>query len=115
MTNPIRLRLSRKRGFNLQEHSRAINGLDAVNCSRPHALGNPFVVGIDGDAETCVALFKGRLDLWMWTNHPTPHRCDLLFAAQRKAIADARGKNCACWCALDATCHADVILEVSNK
>ena len=25
-----------------------------------------------------------------------------------------RGKNLACWCALDAPCHADVLLEIAN-
>lgn len=25
-----------------------------------------------------------------------------------------RGKNLACWCALDAQCHADVLLELAN-
>ncbi len=29
--------------------------------------------------------------------------------------SELRGKNLACWCALDAECHADVILELSNK
>ena len=29
MTNPVRLRLSRAKGFNLQDHSKAANGLDA--------------------------------------------------------------------------------------
>jgi hypothetical protein len=44
-TKPLRLQLSRRKGFNLQAASRAANGLDAVNCSRPSVLGNPFVVG----------------------------------------------------------------------
>lgn len=26
-----------------------------------------------------------------------------------------RGKNLACWCALDKPCHADVILELLNR
>lgn len=24
------------------------------------------------------------------------------------------GKNLACWCAFDAPCHADVLLEIAN-
>lgn len=28
--------------------------------------------------------------------------------------AELRGKNLACWCALDAPCHADVLLELAN-
>lgn len=29
-------------------------------------------------------------------------------------IAELRGKNLACWCALDQPCHADVLLELAN-
>lgn len=29
-------------------------------------------------------------------------------------IAELAGKDLACWCALDAPCHADVLLEVAN-
>lgn len=41
MTAPIRLQLSRRKGFNLQAASRAANGLDAVNVARPSKWGNP--------------------------------------------------------------------------
>ncbi len=30
-------------------------------------------------------------------------------------IEDLRGKDLACWCALDQPCHADVLLELANK
>lgn len=33
-------------------------------------------------------------------------------AAAREAL---RGRNLACWCALDQPCHADVWLEVANQ
>ena len=42
MTKPIRIRLSRKKGFDLQAVSRAANGLPAVNVARPSRWGNPF-------------------------------------------------------------------------
>jgi hypothetical protein len=29
--------------------------------------------------------------------------------------AELRGKNLACWCPLDAPCHADVLLELANS
>jgi hypothetical protein len=28
---------------------------------------------------------------------------------------ELKGKNLACWCALDKPCHADVLLELANK
>jgi hypothetical protein len=58
MTAPVRLRLSRARGFDLQAASRALNGLPALNVARPGPLGNPFVVGHDGDRAECVRLFE---------------------------------------------------------
>lgn len=32
-----------------------------------------------------------------------------------KIQAELSGKNLACWCALDAPCHADVLLELANS
>jgi Domain of unknown function (DUF4326) len=33
---------------------------------------------------------------------------------RRRARRELRGKNLACWCALDAPCHADVLLRLAN-
>ncbi|HUY27269.1 MAG TPA: hypothetical protein VMV27_07585 [Candidatus Binataceae bacterium] len=41
---PVRMRLSRRKGFNLQGESRAINGLPALNVARPGPWGNCFIV-----------------------------------------------------------------------
>ena len=32
-----------------------------------------------------------------------------------RAKAALEGKNLACWCAVDQTCHADVLLEIANE
>ena len=38
------------------------------------------------------------------------------FQAPRMSdIAQLRGRDLACWCRLDAPCHADVLLELANK
>lgn len=42
MSAPVRLRLSRRKGFDLQASSQALNGLVAVNVARPTKWGNPF-------------------------------------------------------------------------
>lgn len=34
--------------------------------------------------------------------------------AMRAALPQLRGRDLACWCALDAPCHADVLLELAN-
>ena len=31
-----------------------------------------------------------------------------------RRLPELRGKNLACWCALDAPCHADVLLDLAN-
>lgn len=111
---PVRLQLRRRKGFNLQEHSRAVNGLEAVNCTRPSQLGNPYIIGLDGDAKKCVELFRGRTEQFM-NQHKKPG-FEGWHEAFRKSVADARGKNIACWCGLDKQwCHADVLLEIANR
>ena len=90
---PVRLQLSRKRGFNLQAHSIATNGLPAVNCARPGHYGNGWAVGVDGSAEECVAKFR---DYVVRTGMRYP---------------ELRNKNLACWCKIGHPCHADTLLE----
>ena len=110
---PVRLELSRRKGFNLQALSLATNGLPSVNVSRPGRFGNPFVVGqpvsaLSGgpvlDAAEAVALFRSELMLSLANND---YALDNLLTL--------RGKNLACWCSLGSPCHADVLLEFANK
>lgn len=92
---PVRLRLSRKKGFSLQAVSVATNGLPAVNCARPTRWGNPFTFENSGKV------------------HPVLRfACEI---APLLDLAELRGKNLACWCPLDAECHADVLLEFANS
>lgn len=107
---PVRLRLSRAKGFDLQAHSRATNGLPAVNVARPGKWGNPFKSGMNDDwghwmtAADCVREFR-CLFVDGGTISPT---------AIELAIAELRGKNLACWCRPNEPCHADVLLEMAN-
>lgn len=133
MTQPVRLRLSRKRGFDLQALSRATNGLDAVKVTRPSIFGNPFSVlphqkpgkqfgrcvmagaqAFGGTiavptVEDAVACFRELMRL-------PGDRPDVV----RERLTTLRGKNLACWCALPEPgkpdiCHAAVLLEIANK
>lgn len=122
---PVRIRLSRKRGFNLQEHSREVNGLDAVNVSRPSKFGNPFTMagcrdaGFRGDdaaiAARCVESFRVWIDSPRWRNNWDGAESEAARTALLKGLTSLRGKNLACWCALDAPCHADVLLDLANE
>lgn len=97
MTKPVRLQLSRKRGFSLQELSLATNGLPAVNVARPSRWSNPYRVGtcLIADAESAVMAFEANLPL-------------------RMDFSELRGKNLACFCKPDRPCHADILLRESN-
>jgi hypothetical protein len=33
----------------------------------------------------------------------------------RALFEELRGKNLACWCAIDAPCHADILLRLANS
>lgn len=50
MTAPTRLQLSRTKGFNLQELSRAVNGLEAVEAAVIKALGGKITPSGQMDA-----------------------------------------------------------------
>jgi hypothetical protein len=92
---PVRLQLSRRKGFNLQAKSRAVNGLPAVVVTRPGRWGNPFRIGRDGDRETVVRRFA----------------CEIALAWD---LTPLRGRNLACPCEPGASCHADILLRLAN-
>lgn len=133
MTQPRRIQLSRKKGFNLQEYSLALNGLPAVKVTRPGKWGNPFPVDHEGTAMHCLSLGLNGEDR---TDRATAavdlfRRCveggcvNELVAAFlppfgsapliRHIQRDLRGKNLACFCRLDQPCHASVLLEIANR
>jgi len=86
---------------------------NTVSVCRPGKWGNPFIIGqLIGDAwghshyvkdaETAVSLFQHDL-----VNDVLLHDPDFL--------EPLRGRNLACWCRLDAPCHADVLLRLANQ
>lgn len=117
MTRPVRLQLSRHKGFDLQELSRATNGLEAAMVARPSKWGNLWRVGLVNcscraagecshntfrceTASEAVDLFQGWAQSWK--------------GRRRDQLPELRGKNLACWCKPSAACHADVLLELAN-
>lgn len=120
---PQRMQLSRASGFNLQAASIALNGLSALVVARPSPWGNPHRVWRDG----CQWFVTSR----GCEHHPVAslaegialavarHKADCLksapFYGSATALLDLRGKNLACWCRLDAPCHADVLLQLANE
>jgi len=115
---PQRIRLSRKKGFNLHDVSRRLNGLEAVNVARPGPFGNPFVVGDIDTPDAALAVEKFRRTVIGFESNgswcrPVAHP-DSYIGKIISDIEKLRGKNLACWCALDAPCHADVLLALAN-
>lgn len=108
MTRPVRLQLSRRKGFDLQAQSRAINGLPAVNVARPSKWGNPYQAGTDGEGDRAylARLYRDYMDRQLAPETP---RRETTVAALR----ELRGRNLACWCP-PGPCHADVLLELAN-
>ncbi len=123
MTTPIRLQLSRRKGFNLQKASHAVNGLPAVNVARPSMWGNPFPwqgpwierqarrLGYGDDDAGCR---RASVELYRrWTAGGIAHPAGIA-PPSKEELATLRGKNLACWCRLDQPCHAVVLLALAN-
>lgn len=120
MSAPVRLQLSRRKGFRLTSP----NGLPIVNVARPRDLGNPFTVagcradghqGSDREmAQRCVESFT----IWLG-----PHWREVWDGEESKArrtkVLDAlpglRGHNVACWCKIGDPCHGDIYLKLANQ
>lgn len=88
---------------------------NTVYAGRPGKWGNPFVVGMDGEAARCVELFRmlcaGKMCISKSAGSIDAQR-DFL-AALNEDLPELVGKDLACWCRLDAPCHVDVLLEVA--
>jgi len=103
--NPVRLQLSRRKGYRLQALSRATNGLSAVNCARPSKWGNPYPIGNakNGGFTRAEAIRLHR------------EECMRALAKRPDTFEPLRGKNLACHCGPDEACHVDTYLELANR
>ena len=96
---------------------------DAVIVDRRTAWGNPFDyraaarVGYGDERGAAADAFRGWLLGHDW-GLPEGETRETM-AARRQAILDnlhaLRGHDLACWCPLDAPCHADVLLDLANR
>lgn len=129
MTAPVRIQLSRKRGFHLGKASLAANGLLPINVARPSKWGNPWRVKVRGSFHDGADAWAGAWDQEInYPYHRTKEEAArravdcyeaallegrlLRFSAED--VSSLRGSNLACWCALDLPCHADVLLRLAN-
>lgn len=108
---PRRIQRKREIDFDLRLASRSVNGLDCVYVGRPTKFGNPFKAQVMG-AGPAVSQFREWLKSHaMFMTPESANQRDELISA----LPTLRGKNLACWCALDKPCHADVLLEMANE
>lgn len=56
------------------------------------------------DAEAATRLFRQYME---WGRRHAPD-------VQKEFLAPLRGKNLACWCAIDKPCHGHVLIEYAN-
>lgn len=83
---------------------------NTVRVCRPGPWGNPHKVGTEPrglSAAEAVAAYEadlvgGRIR-------------DRAGRAMVERLPELAGKNLACWCALTAPCHADVLLKLANR
>lgn len=106
---PERIQLSRRKGWRLQDHSRALNGLPARAVIRPGIYGNPYRVGKHGTAAECVAKYRADIARVL-SGEVNLHK-----VVMRQMLRDIRGKNLGCYCKIGSPCHADVLLELANQ
>lgn len=119
MSRPVRMQVSRRAGFNLQQASHALNGLPARLVTRPGPWGNPFSIddvakayGLDRAAAQAKAVamakdwLQGVLDPAL--SPGAPPRLDTI----RRELG---GQNLACLCRPGTPCHADVLIELANS
>lgn len=114
---PQRVQLSRKKGCRMPENTMSV--------ARPGKFGNPFKVaecrdaGFRGTDEQiaarCVEAFRAWIDTPFWRTNWDGDEAEASRNTMLAGIDGLRGKNLACWCALDAPCHADVLLELANR
>lgn len=108
---PVRIQRKRTKGWRMPENT--------VYVGRGSKWGNPFVVG----KPVPKIWLHGEFDYFDTKQYlhdaivPTAQEAVRLFAKyvlDKEAAQELRGKNQACWCALDGPCHANQLLEAAN-
>lgn len=89
---PQRIQRKRTKGWQMPS--------GAIYVGRPSQWGNDFVVGVDGTREECIEKYREHFI------KPTLQVHGMAY------FEPLRGKDLACFCALDQPCHADTLLEL---
>ena len=122
MSGPIRIQRKRTKGWKMPPNT--------VSVTRPGRFGNPVRVGdyflagdpggVGGPFRMTWCITSKEFADKRFTHIDTAEKAvdAFWFIAKTKFsnddLAPLRGKNLACFCALDKPCHADVLLEMAN-
>lgn len=99
---------------------------NTISVARPGRWGNPFVVGVSGDARQCCCKYAACLDAAIagdWQQLPEELKCEALelrpnanefFRLRASELTLIRGSNLACYCKEEDPCHADTLLLRAN-
>lgn len=93
---PVRIQRRRTKGWKMPANT--------VFVGRPSSWGNPFVIGRDGDAATCVRKYS-HLHL-PYRHHGPNNSLKDFFISEANITAmvnELAGKNLACWCPIECT------------
>lgn len=93
---PERIQRKRTKGWKMPANT--------VSVTRPGHYGNYAAVR--------AGYTEGERAVWYFRNWLETEASSTFKAL---AVTELRGKNLACWCALDKPCHADVLLELANS
>jgi hypothetical protein len=115
MSVPVRIQRKRSKGWRMPQ--------SAIYVGRPTIWGNPFIhaerwVAVDAYRKLVSGgtqnfeMGPGRLQFACDCHPQTLHHAYGDFV--RENVHALRGKDLACWCPHDQTCHADVLLELAN-
>jgi len=104
---PKRIQRKRTKGWKMPTN--------AVYVGRPTIWGNPFRISNgDCDHPDCGPKSHTPLTAQEVVEAYQRYLPGLLKVQPAGLIDRLRGKDLACWCALDQPCHADVLLEIAN-
>lgn len=104
MTAPIRIQRKRTAGWKMPENT--------VVVTRGTKWGNPFIINphakFGSGSKRCPNVPTAAEAVACYREYVA--ECPDLI----EALSELRGKNLACFCALDQPCHAAVLLELAN-
>ena len=118
MSTPRRVQRQRTKGWRMPENT--------VYVGRPSVWGNPYTIRREGKITWDVCHHSSVLATYT-SRTGVEARADAVHRLRRllergldpwgedRIRTELAGKNLACWCPLDQPCHADVLLEITNR